>query len=1056
MHQKRTGLWIGLVSVLVMVGIIVALITRIPSTAQQLPPNTAPISIVLSHPADGSTWPADTPIPVAVMVSGGAPLKSVELWTDGRLFDTKIPADDQKSSFKVWSWMPLTEGTHAIFARATDVNGQTADSNAVHIRASAAAGLIAVHTALEGETIQSLAEQNGVTPEKIAAENPSIDPAGPIPPGTQVFISFQPFNLPAGGEPPNSPPPDGPVIPAEEGEPVGPAFYLEDALNLNSDTPGAPSLFASVGVCNVTLTIQDNSSDENGFFVYALPDTSVSFKRISSLKAHSGASLLQYIIPDQSGHVQYYVSSYNSAGESPSAPVAVNVTSPQCNPTQGSQGDLKYEGGFLTVPPGVDLAYFYASMNGSAWQRLPAGDEFLEPMTGQLDLRAKIQQLLGGAPSGEVDLDVWGWRDGALEHLGIIHINANFASLAICNLTGGCGGDMGATHWVTEATVGSDKDQTTRPLRWTAYGSDITHAIWQVSTQPFPAEYSVGAPPGLLISGISEAVVNNETGLAGGDFSIDFNADLQVAGGENGDGQSARRMGMLDDIGSFDPGLLPLISGGGINQLGLMTYNLWLPQKLYIRVTPIAGNHPASDPSNTVLVSYQPTGDPPPIKISKVPTYSVEIVPGSYVNEVKVVQKLGTLGCSEITGVDKDVFTSWFDQTYEGSHIDPLDPYNSKDPPLTLVEEAYNFWFTHIGYIACPGIVEEDEPNLFEQFAAALETSWNYLSSTLEQLKGILVGALAEIIPGCGQGCKSVLMTGLNFAITYFTGLPPSIPNFDDAVNMGIDYAVQMAISQAGIPYCDKSCKDAIADEIKEVGADVVGSGKSQPACNDQNHTLWLYEGTQQLHLKPLCFPPGVSFDPLPGSMYERAMVQVKVTRIDGSPEPVPMQVLTLNTQALNPAFGDGHSVTEYYQATVQENCQIYQGQNMCASVTHTFPYDMVYSAPLFGVPYPQVSVSIPALKAGQSVVVPVVFKSQAYDNKPPNVYIPRAAAIQNTYPEADLNTIPVDWWRDFSHLTDSSAQITIDARVICQDKELQILWNSPCSEIDTQEFIVP
>jgi hypothetical protein len=116
----------------------------------------------------------------------------------------------------------------------------------------------------------------------------------------------------------------------------------------------------------------------------------------------------------------------------------------------------------------------------------------------------------------------------------------------------------------------------------------------------------------------------------------------------------------------------------------------------------------------------------------------------------------------------------------------------------------------------------------------------------------------------------------------------------------------------------------------------------------------------------------------------------------------------------------------------------------------------MAYSAPLRGIPYPPVSVSIPALQAGQSVVVPVVFQSQAYDNKPPNVYLPRAAAIQNAYPEADLNTIQVDWWRDFTHLTDSSSKITIKARVICQDKELLILWNSPCSEIDTQEFIVP
>ena len=512
-----------------------------------------------------------------------------------------------------------------------------------------------------------------------------------------------------------------------------------------------------------------------------------------------------------------------------------------------------------------------------------------------------------------------------------------------------------------------------------------------------------------------------------------------------------REIGKLGDLESFDPGLLPLISGGRINHLGLMTYNLWLPQKLYIRVTPIAGNHPASDPSNTVLVSYQPTGDPPPIKISKVPTYSVEIVPGSYFNEVKVVQKLGTIGCSEITGVDKEVFTSWYKQNYEDTEFNPLDPFDSQVSLETMANDAYNFWLSHIGYIACPGIVEEDDPSLWEQIGEAFVNMWNALSSTLEQIKGTLVGALAEIIPGCEEECKSVLMTGLNFAITYFTGLPPSIPTFDEAVNMGIDYAVQMAISQAGIPYCDQSCQDKIKEEIKKVGSDVINSGLSQPACSNQNYTFWVYEGTQLLHLKPLCFPPGVSVVPVPGSRYENGMVQVKVTRVDGSPEPAPMQVLTLDTQALNPAFGDGHSATEYFQ-----ECKNYQGQSGCVWGTPSYPYDMAYSAPLWGIPYPPVSVSIPALQAGQSVVVPVVFQSQAYDNMPPNVYLPRAAAIQNAYPEADLNTIQVDWWRDFTHLTDSSSKITIKARVICQDKELLILWNSPCSEIDTQEFIVP
>jgi hypothetical protein len=297
----------------------------------------------------------------------------------------------------------------------------------------------------------------------------------------------------------------------------------------------------------------------------------------------------------------------------------------------------------------------------------------------------------------------------------------------------------------------------------------------------------------------------------------------------------------------------------------------------------------------------------------------------------------------------------------------------------------------------------------------------------------------------------------LNFAITYFTGLPPSLPNFDEAVSMGIDYAVQMAITQAGIPYCDSTCQGEIAAGIKDAAVEVAKSGKSQPGCAAQDHTLWLYEGTQLYHLKPLCFPPGVSFQPLKGSMYENGMVQVRVTRIDGSPSPAPMQQLVVDSQALNNIYGDGHSETAYYQETTWENCHYVQGYQNCTPVTHTYNYNMVYSLPLNGVPYPQAAVTVPALKAGQSVDIPVVFQSNySHDYIFPDVYPSRAIAIKVAYPEADLGTVPVDWRQDFTHLTGSGAQITIDARVLCEDQSIPFAWNSPCSETDSRQFIAP
>ncbi len=108
--------------------------------------------------------------------------------------------------------------------------------------------------------------------------------------------------------------------------------------------------------------------------------------------------------------------------------------------------------------------------------------------------------------------------------------------------------------------------------------------------------------------------------------------------------------------------------------------------------------------------------------------------------------------------------------------------------------------------------------------------------------------------------------------------------------------------------------------------------------------------------------------------------------------------------------------------------------------------------------PYKPEVITVPPLKTGQSVNIPVVLTSSGgtIEYSPPNVYLPRAVAIQNTYPDMDLNTIPVDWWRDFQHLTDYGAQISITAKLFCQDKAVSWMWTSPCSEVATQQFTVP
>jgi hypothetical protein len=265
------------------------------------------------------------------------------------------------------------------------------------------------------------------------------------------------------------------------------------------------------------------------------------------------------------------------------------------------------------------------------------------------------------------------------------------------------------------------------------------------------------------------------------------------------------------------------------------------------------------------------------------------------------------------------------------------------------------------------------------------------------------------------------------------------MPNFEEALDMGIDYAVDMAISQTGMPYCDQTCHDAVSGEIKDEVHQASTTSQPQPGCpkNGDGHLYaWDANGTKW-NLSPLCFPPGVQTTPAPGSMYENGAVMIKVTRIDIGPTPAPVQRLNVDTQAVNAAFGDGHTDRE----------GVWLNGNYLG-------YNMTYSDPLQANPYPPKSVEIPPLNAGQSVTIPVPFQKNEFD---PATY--RYSSRVNSIQAGgfDLSKIPSDTWgADFKHLTDSGTQVTIHAQAMCQDSnQPNGQFTSPCGD-GTVQVVVP
>ena len=112
-------------------------------------------------------------------------------------------------------------------------------------------------------------------------------------------------------------------------------------------------------------------------------------------------------------------------------------------------------------------------------------------------------------------------------------------------------------------------------------------------------------------------------------------------------------------------------------------------------------------------------------------------------------------------------------------------------------------------------------------------------------------------------------MTGLNLAITYFTGIPPNLPTSDQLVDMGMDYAINVAMEEAGIP-CDAGCVAKMRDALKST-TDAIKQTGSQPGC--------FAGGGVRYGRQAMCLPDGIATEPINGANYEPPVVQVQVTR---------------------------------------------------------------------------------------------------------------------------------------------------------------------------------
>jgi hypothetical protein len=146
-------------------------------------------------------------IPVHATAREQSGLGRIELWIDDELITARDAPEGGATSLTLTSaWKPGLAGTHLVVVRAFTLRGIPGQSSVMLLASASPAVGPETHTMQEGETVDVIASDHGVSPDELAASNPDLGSSGP---GDQLVIpegDMPPAVAPAGGgggEPPS-------------------------------------------------------------------------------------------------------------------------------------------------------------------------------------------------------------------------------------------------------------------------------------------------------------------------------------------------------------------------------------------------------------------------------------------------------------------------------------------------------------------------------------------------------------------------------------------------------------------------------------------------------------------------------------------------------------------------------------------------------------------------------------------------------------------------------------------------------------------------------------
>jgi hypothetical protein len=479
--------------------------------------------------------------------------------------------------------------------------------------------------------------------------------------------------------------------------------------------------------------------------------------------------------------------------------------------------------GILIPKSPVDKLYLYASLAGGPWLRFPSDkNTFLQPTSGAYDLAGLIPpDALTNLPKPTpFEAEAWGWNGGQLVYLGrqggVLGENQAYAFLGTLTTTrlDIIGTIRNQTSYVSEWTIPSPIEGYfqgyNQVFRWSSLEGSINAGIWQVSTKPFesglfwtPDVIATGktSPPKYVTKKSGFPFPASETKLVPAKFSVDFSKYIDFPEGQ---APSSNPFNAIQQaIESLQ------------NQIQRLTdINSLLPTTFYIRVIPIAQGGKLLQPSNTVIVRYGPP-EQIPVNAETGPLYDVQVIgfqpyrpaDPSYASCMVLSKPLQQ--CSQQgTKSFEDILNS-------------INPNSSPSEPELTCTTLLPAGSLSCG---CPGVTCKSSDsgcgwNLACHLQKGLDTLgglvkdfFSWVAKTYNNLKNAVVDFVGNI--GCSafsgdakDTCKAAINLGVNIGLAYL-GIPPELPNFDQLLDQGLEYAVQTAISE--VTGCDPLCQDSI------------------------------------------------------------------------------------------------------------------------------------------------------------------------------------------------------------------------------------------------------